>query len=407
MLKRKFDCKKGVLAALAAITILAGGFMAFAKEKENDIVSLGSQKSGIEDSLAMESISTIEDFQAECWVSNRKILGVHGQAHEKDYGGHAQICLYDIESNEFETIERGIIGEEMFIGRVLEDGRFFYSELIDGDLSENYYRYNLYDMDKKESIQLSDHMSDVSYDEKNRRLFIAEGFKTYLSDLDGKRREIGLPKELLRDLNDFSRFTFEDYKEAYYSGETLEGERLALIKKNYEKSVEKNRIEWSRWISDEEVFLSSNNREEFVYNLKTGEYRAAKAEEHAKVFPKHEFFRGPLRRFFGDIEKGQPEVSLCRVDESGEQIDTIDTGKIYKLEFSPDKKKASYVKELNDKKIHAYIYDMEKQKGIEIFSELAWTAHWNEDSRQFFMTGKKKDSSGKMRPVTSVIRLSN
>lgn len=392
------------IVALAA-TIFMSGIMVLAKTDRPITISLGSQEEILNESLAINDIETVDRFDGSYWIDKNRILGRRNQSDIKKENQRSEICIYDIENKSFETLVVSDNDELLLVGDLFDGGKFVYSQLIDGDLKKGRYKFFVYDLNKAESEMLSSNMTSSSNRNTNGEMLIAEGWSLRVIDLNGKNEIIKLPDALVNKLQDFSYFGFEDYCDLYYKNEKLEGNRLSQIQSNYKVDVKNNRINYVEWINSSEVFLKTNNTKEWIYDFNLKSYRQPSLKEHELVFPKHTKKSKVVDYKYEAMSDGESVVTLYSLDLNGNKKKVIDSGDIYRMSMSPDNKKIAYCKNVNDHKEHGFIYDLEKEKGIEIFAPIAWEANWSNNSNQFFMSARKKDDKGILNYCTSIIKL--
>jgi hypothetical protein len=222
MSSNKRNYKKFVAVIAIGSMVLAGGVMVLAKGGENETISLGSQKIVLDDSVAIESVDSVENFSARMWLSENKVIGVSDQPNDNE-NSIPSVCIYDMKTKSLEKLFSGRKGEMIFIGELLDENRFLYTELVDGDLSKRVYRCYVYDMESKKRIELSSKMTDSDKNLQKGKILLAEGMnddiKIFEVDFEGNRKEIKLSKDIISTLNDFKEFTFEDYIKSFYNTE--------------------------------------------------------------------------------------------------------------------------------------------------------------------------------------------
>lgn len=423
----KRNYKKFVAVVAIGSMVLAGGVMVLAKGGENETISLGSQKIVLDDSVAIEAVESVENFSANMWLSENKLIGISDQPSDNE-DSIESVCVYDLKTKSLEKLFSGRTGESIFIGDLLDENRFLYTELVDGDLSKNNYRCYVYDMESKKRIEISSKMTDSDKNLQKGKILLAEGMnddiKIFEVDFEGNRKEIKLSKDIISTLNDFKEFTFEDYIKSFYNTEyeireeftedekrykllkpevtwMSADDRIKLLRSNYEKDILYNRVSWIKKLDDSKIYIESQNRIPYVYDITTGNL-----EKYHSKDGKY------LRRYENKLE-GYAEYDVSKegtrmlwaLDSSGKKKDIIDSGEIYGESISRDKAKLVYKKTSKDGESHIFLYDLKLKSGVEIFAPVAGRIEWSDDSSRFVIDGKKKDENGNWKYVSSIISL--
>lgn len=373
--------KFGVLGIVISGIILTG-MLGWTTQRKDTLVELGNQQSEIEAVLAIKSIKKAQDFRGIRWLENGQILGVMNQPLEKDSKLPAKLAIYDPAKETFEVFVTAKQGERIGIGKQTSDERYvFYSTLNKGDYNLNRYQYSVLDLHTKKARLLIDQMTATCSVPNSDDMIAATGMALYKFNCAGEKTEIKLPLDLVRALSDFSKFTFKDYKEKYYS-DLKDPQGIKQIKENYANDVRYNAINIMANSGDHLVFASRNNRY-FSFNMKTQSYHSISAKTFSDSFPAGSDIEGN-RIKLETLKDGSRQ--LWQVDQTGKKMTLIAEGEfLCNMKESPDQTKVAYTMNGKTGSSQSFIYEFDTQKRVKLFSESVGWVTWNANSEQFFI----------------------
>lgn len=391
--------KKLLVSIVVILIVLIGGVTLYSSmQNDSTVVALGSQKTEIDNELAIKSMDNVEHFKGVYWLNEESILGIKDQPRGESKS-KAKLCIYNSKDKTYEEMMTANEKELMIIGDMSEDERYvIYSVLLNGDLMENLYNLYVLDLQSKTLTKLVENMTADS-GLLNAEVFVAEGMKVYKCDVTGSVEEIVLPKELLSKLNDFTDFTFKDYINMFYSGETIDKKRLKRIESDYNFQKEHNSIRRIFQI-DDKLFLKSENEILYKYDIDEKKFEIATKEEYKKVYNTNGNLNDRTKKEHDD----NGNLKLWKINEDGEQIKLIEESpRIIGGKESPDKSKIAYCLQGEG----GYVYDLDTDEKIKIFPEAIGHVIWNESSKEYFIRDIKRYENGERCDVTSIVKLND
>lgn len=397
--------KKRVLISVLTIGLSASLMACNPLTSGSKVVKLDQQKESIDESLLVESLSNLNNFQGVEWTNDGKVIGIKNQPiNDEDL--RAEISIYNPASKSFEDLVEGEKGERIYLGEKSEDkNQMIYLSLVGGDLERAIYDIYLLDLENKTSDKLLSDTTAISYF-KNNFMYVARGMKLYRYEFGKEIEEINLPVELVEELTNLEDFTFEEYLNMYYKGEKVEGKRRDVIRSKYEDSKENNAIKMLTNYG-KELSLYSSNSKRFLLNTEDGTYTSTDDAEATYSNKEDKSIAKSMNAL--KIEKEFLEDDrrvLWKLDEDGNRDIIIDELPIYsKLEVSPDGNKLVYSFEKDDGIHSSYVYNLKTDERIKIYPEIIGDIYWKDNSEEFFITGRKILESNKKENVTSVIKL--
>lgn len=371
-----------------------------------EVVELESQKESIDESLLVKSLDNLKDFEAESWMRDGRVIGVRNQPINSEDYSRAKISIYNPETKLFEDLIEGKEKEWLFIGEYsVDEKEMIYLSLLEGDFQKDMYDFYILNLETNEKTKLVSNMT-ASSDLKDNYLYIAQGMKLYRYSFGNKLEEIELPKELIKKMNDFTEFEFEDYLEMYYKNETVEGKRRNIIKLNYEYSKKNNAIKMLTNYRNE-VMINSSNGKTFVFNIIDKSYfcrddiESKFSNEEAKDVPKNINITKVEKEFLDNDRR-----ILWKLDEDGNRELKIDELYLYSnVQVSPDKNKVAYNTENENGVQSSYVYDLNTDEKIKIYPETVGNIFWNKNSKEFFIKGRELLDNNMKENITSLIKL--
>lgn len=393
--------KRKVIASVLIVGLVSSITGCTKKIEAKEVVKLESQKEIIDESLLVKSLDNFKDFKAEEWLEDSRILGVKNQPINKGDDINPKISMYNPRTKSFDDLIKGKEKEWLFIGDISENQKeLLYLSLINGDFKKNMYDLYLLNIETKESSKILGNTTSTS-DMKDGYIYISQGMKLYRYGFGKELEEIKLSKAFVQDLNDFNKFEFEDYLEKYYKEEVIEGKRREIIKSNYEYSRENNSI---RMLSNygNKVMLNSANGKTFIYNIEDGTYEINDELKKNNFYNKLKEEKGIVEKEF--LKDGK--VVLWKLDEKGNrELKIEEMSGFMRVKESPDKTKIAYNYEDENGEKGSYIYNLKTDEKITIYPEVVGNIYWNDNSKEFFITGRRILDNNKKEEISSLVRL--
>lgn len=412
--------KKILPVTFISIAIVGGAVLYRGAAAESNIVVLENQKKDIDSELAIKAVNDVKHFEGLYWLNNDEILGVKNQV--AIFGNNKSnlvpsLTVYSPKTKSFKELAKGQAGEPMGISYISKDEKYvFYDVLRNGDLSQREYDIYLLDMETLTTKKLVEKMTATSRVYKDKR-FIAVGMQIFQWDMKtGNLEELPLPKDMIEKLSDFQNFSFQKYVERYYRGEKLKAETLKLLEANYNSDKENNGIIRIACLGNE-LYLQSRNASDFIYDITTQKYRPVEEGEHEKFFSyqyqkeNNLLLNYPNQGLKRECKEDGTE-ELWKVDGTGNRVKLIAKGNFITnhIQASPDRSKLAYyfIDSSNPlQERSTYVYDLEKDKQIKIFSEMQGEPIWNKSSKQFFMSFSRVTEDKERYYVTSIVNLND
>lgn len=370
------------LIVILVSTLLISGVIGWSNQRFSKIVELGNQQQEIEDVLAMKSIKKVESFRGIHWLKDGRILGVINQPITNNDKTPAQMVIYNPKTEKSEVILTANMGERIGIGELSNNEEsVLYSQLLKGNFIENRYHYGIVQLKTKKTISLSKEMTAAHKVPNQDLIFVASGMTIDAFTFDGNKKSIPVSQELIKALSDFSRFSFSDYKQEYYS-DLKDPKEIEKVKKNYENDVRYNAIN-RLYLEGDTLILASRNQQYFELNLKSGKYKAIPVDVFSAYFPYSSDIEG--KKVI--LETGDENVRhLWLIDEKGNKRKQIAEGELLAfVREAPDQSKVSFTQIDQSGRRQSYVYDYETGKKLKLFSESVGWASWSPDSTQFFI----------------------
>jgi hypothetical protein len=250
----------------------------------------------------------------------------------------------------------------------------------------------------------------IKFTDENE-IIATKGMKIYEYDLNGNKKDIKLPEELVEKMKDFSKLSCEEFikREINYKNEDIleeciTEEYIKNFKEMYEYQTKNNRI-LNRNKKGDEVYLETYNQIPFLYNLKTNEYREI-TELEAKEFGLHEKKIKYVAKL-KDNDSGNRE--LWELDSNGKNKKLIYKGDFRGgIQISPDNSKVAYSIYGEKGNVIQFIYDLKTGKSISILQKISSSIFWDKSSKQFYVLSIKiikKDNKEYRYFDTSIVTL--
>lgn len=368
------------LFILSIFIIPSSILMVNAKNVDSYLISLGNQQEDIEESIIVENIDKLKNFEPWDWIDNHRILGVFNQPVFSHEGNIGKMGIYDIDLKMIQILDesKSYGSSLMPSGGIINNKWFLYRDEWTYRNHPNYsklIKLSVYNIIDNESLLCSENVTAYNLNKDENSIIWAENVDIYRFTEENHNEKIDIPNEIIQKLKDFSEFKLEDY--------LLKNNDNTVEEYNYYKN--KNVIKHIG-LNNDNLYLEGINGCFVIYNIKSKEYQWLNDSEKKQYKKSLDISKKVYEKF--ELISDDNEKVLWKTFKDGTLDKIIDVGKIRIRAVSKDENYIAYLKIIGNSERRFFIYDLNEECCSEIFAPEASYSKWNDNGSYLFVEGE-------------------